>query len=99
MVWEIRRSPKAFCKDAAGCGEFRVLIRLKFQCRLLAKSAILTNWTGWRNESESMYREYCHWPWPQPRKLCGTPELIPLRSEEHTSELQSPCNLVCRLLL
>src|SRR5256885_6602745 len=30
------------------------------------------------------------------------PELPPAytaRSEEHTSELQSPCNLVCRLLL
>src|SRR5688500_19881661 len=27
----------------------------------------------------------------------GGAELI--RSEEHTSELQSPCNLVCRLLL
>src|SRR5205807_5081266 len=27
------------------------------------------------------------------------PELLALRSEEHTSELQSPCNLVCRLLL
>src|SRR3989454_8584010 len=26
-------------------------------------------------------------------------ERAPLRSEEHTSELQSPCNLVCRLLL
>src|ERR1039457_6538217 len=26
------------------------------------------------------------------------PSLV-LRSEEHTSELQSPCNLVCRLLL
>src|SRR2546426_9229442 len=26
---------------------------------------------------------------------CG----FPFRSEEHTSELQSPCNLVCRLLL
>src|SRR5205807_8788018 len=25
--------------------------------------------------------------------------LLLLRSEEHTSELQSPCNLVCRLLL
>src|SRR2546426_3340564 len=25
--------------------------------------------------------------------------LIASRSEEHTSELQSPCNLVCRLLL
>src|SRR5256885_11719363 len=24
---------------------------------------------------------------------------IAMRSEEHTSELQSPCNLVCRLLL
>src|SRR5688500_19129157 len=24
---------------------------------------------------------------------------IDVRSEEHTSELQSPCNLVCRLLL
>src|SRR3989454_8525816 len=26
-------------------------------------------------------------------------ELRRVRSEEHTSELQSPCNLVCRLLL
>src|SRR5256885_6893198 len=26
-------------------------------------------------------------------------KLGPTRSEEHTSELQSPCNLVCRLLL
>src|SRR5256885_8369586 len=25
--------------------------------------------------------------------------MFPGRSEEHTSELQSPCNLVCRLLL
>src|SRR5256885_59771 len=27
------------------------------------------------------------------------PAASPRRSEEHTSELQSPCNLVCRLLL
>src|SRR5256885_7883072 len=26
-------------------------------------------------------------------------EAVSSRSEEHTSELQSPCNLVCRLLL
>src|SRR5205807_9878909 len=26
-------------------------------------------------------------------------KLVETRSEEHTSELQSPCNLVCRLLL
>src|SRR2546426_3301061 len=31
---------------------------------------------------------------------CGGGGLVPrARSEEHTSELQSPCNLVCRLLL
>src|SRR2546426_10549413 len=30
--------------------------------------------------------------------LCSA-ALGPPRSEEHTSELQSPCNLVCRLLL
>src|SRR5256885_13174776 len=29
----------------------------------------------------------------------GARRSIPFRSEEHTSELQSPCNLVCRLLL
>src|ERR1022692_4154450 len=28
-----------------------------------------------------------------------TPHSTRRRSEEHTSELQSPCNLVCRLLL
>src|SRR5256885_8342548 len=33
-------------------------------------------------------------PWPRPLRSCRR-----RRSEEHTSELQSPCNLVCRLLL
>src|SRR2546426_6655643 len=42
-----------------------------------------------------------------PRHRCGERHgrrvldgvVLPARSEEHTSELQSPCNLVCRLLL
>src|SRR2546426_5929757 len=34
------------------------------------------------------------WTGWRPTHLLGTK-----RSEEHTSELQSPCNLVCRLLL
>src|SRR2546426_7792825 len=33
------------------------------------------------------------------RVMGQRPELAQERSEEHTSELQSPCNLVCRLLL
>src|SRR2546426_2153635 len=34
-----------------------------------------------------------------PRHFSPQCETSGLRSEEHTSELQSPCNLVCRLLL
>src|SRR5256885_10736445 len=33
------------------------------------------------------------------RLVTATLVTRPARSEEHTSELQSPCNLVCRLLL
>src|SRR5256885_4650978 len=33
------------------------------------------------------------------RSLGAISDGYPSRSEEHTSELQSPCNLVCRLLL
>src|SRR5256885_13333207 len=32
-------------------------------------------------------------------RRCGSNSEIRRRSEEHTSELQSPCNLVCRPLL
>src|SRR5256885_3381710 len=38
-----------------------------------------------------------HWGFPD-RPYVSEGTVVP-RSEEHTSELQSPCNLVCRLLL
>src|SRR5205807_4574663 len=43
-------------------------------------------------------------PSPTPRRTTASSVTTssyrpPTRSEEHTSELQSPCNLVCRLLL
>src|SRR5262249_61618931 len=37
--------------------------------------------------------------WTQPSDRSSRPLTCPLRSEEHTSELQSLTNLVCRLLL
>src|SRR5256885_10093961 len=40
--------------------------------------------------------------WPrgeEPPRPVVNPQRVEARSEEHTSELQSPCNLVCRLLL
>src|SRR2546426_3638906 len=44
-----------------------------------------------------------HWRWvlrlhPRPARRARAMSVM-VRSEEHTSELQSPCNLVCRLLL
>src|SRR6266850_2665440 len=45
--------------------------------------------SSWRLAS----RHKAPWRWVPP------PGLVTTRSEEHTSELQSPCNLVCRLLL
>src|SRR6266566_6299891 len=38
-------------------------------------------------------------PYAAARTGLREPVDVHLRSEEHTSELQSPCNLVCRLLL
>src|SRR5256885_10813628 len=39
-------------------------------------------------------------PLPELGRFCRSEALwFHVRSEEHTSELQSPCNLVCRLLL
>src|ERR1039457_7679288 len=47
-----------------------------------------------RSDPSSPYNSTC-------RARCATSRhcLGMRRSEEHTSELQSPCNLVCRLLL
>src|SRR2546426_11152841 len=58
------------------------------------KVVLLNVWATWcepcRVEMPSMERIY--------RRL-GEGGDFRIRSEEHTSELQSPCNLVCRLLL
>src|SRR2546426_9400598 len=40
----------------------------------------------------------CRRSWLRPCRGWRSGQLL-ARSEEHTSELQSPCNLVCRLLL
>src|SRR2546430_9058614 len=46
---------------------------------------------SWAKESSS-------W-WPRARSIAFSPRICHPRSEEHTSELQSQSNLVCRLLL
>src|SRR5256885_11064079 len=47
-----------------------------------------------RRSDPAMWRKWSRWG-----VFDFTSHQKPQRSEEHTSELQSPCNLVCRLLL
>src|SRR5256885_2616895 len=62
-------------------------------------------------DEERMARDFHHLGQLLARRAGGNPvapglelrhvdvvDLVAVRSEEHTSELQSPCNLVCRLL-
>src|SRR2546426_3551056 len=55
---------------------------------------------GWRRVKDRGQRVHeLHAATAFPRRGAGRTSFTSERSEEHTSELQSPCNLVCRLLL
>ena len=53
----------------------------------------LKNWYDQKAESSSKSKNQIDIANPDKSQIPNSP-----RSEEHTSELQSPCNLVCRLL-
>src|SRR5256885_6724235 len=59
--------------------------------------SISTSAAGWSTSSRTT-RRCCPTRCRRSRTSCR-PSRPRNRSEEHTSELQSPCNLVCRLLL
>src|SRR5256885_11390126 len=64
------------------------------------RSTLFPYTTLFRSQKAGMIGTPTH---PDPSHTLGMTEKRPsnlaTRSEEHTSELQSPCNLVCRLLL
>src|SRR5258708_11217851 len=79
---------------------YTTLFRSNRSCRwspsvLRRKSRFLVPLWRTRNDSQRCREEYGK------SSICfsGTSFAIPGRSEEHTSELQSPDHLVCRLLL
>src|SRR2546426_5624536 len=67
-----------------GCSTLQVLARQRERFRVAALTA--------HSNADLLERQAAEW---KPAYV----GLVNGRSEEHTSELQSPCNLVCRLLL
>src|SRR2546426_3164917 len=65
-----------------------------------ARITIVRFHTGWRSNARSGSIGMADFPpsTPPATPSSSSPAIF-TRSEEHTSELQSPCNLVCRLLL
>src|SRR6266446_7658432 len=64
------------------------------------RSTLFPYTTLFRSRPRGQHAQYCHQSFPYfvPAHRQSA-QHTPARSEEHTSELQSPCNLVCRLLL
>src|SRR2546426_8361388 len=65
--------------------------RRRDQRRIPFFAGVHRRWLGSARPAEQTVVPALQVQW-EARDRCG-------RSEEHTSELQSPCNLVCRLLL
>src|SRR3989454_8888306 len=67
------------------------------------RSTLFPYTTLFRSPLEQQVERFLHGPQPVGARdrhgLRRPPAPRRERSEEHTSELQSPCNLVCRLLL
>src|SRR2546426_9236714 len=80
-----RKSPKMFC----GKGRFRAWAT---PARLFGETDCLS-----LPRSTNARPRHLRWAFTETRRRQRTMTFS--RSEEHTSELQSPCNLVCRLLL
>src|SRR5256885_8669915 len=77
---------------------FRSLQRFRSPQKSISPSGRHT-WQGWASQSQipdSFYFACCAASFVRRGRWCSRAKA---RSEEHTSELQSPCNLVCRLLL
>src|SRR5205807_5487509 len=68
-------------------------------CRVLGRGVCSTRFATSNADAQSTKITWCpNKSWTTPQNIVGA-LCWKNRSEEHTSELQSPCNLVCRLLL
>src|SRR2546426_4962692 len=89
------------------------MIRRPPRSTLFPYTTLFRSWNGWADPANTRFQPArqagltgqtvpklkLKWAFgfPGVTTAFGVPSVV--RSEEHTSELQSPCNLVCRLLL
>src|SRR2546426_6361677 len=90
----IRRPPRSTLFPYTTLFRSRRLIALSLIMLLTSGCAVGPNYKRPSANVPATYRGTMPQEAPQPAA-----ESLGDRSEEHTSELQSPCNLVCRLLL
>src|SRR5205823_9125735 len=98
----IRRPPKStlfpyttLFRSQQCFGKQRHLRRTEFQLSVMAENHVL-------QQSPQIFRKFGKGPQlirKHAHRDRDMPDQLPLRSEEHTSELQSLAYLVCRLLL
>src|SRR2546426_6315957 len=70
-----------------------------FPYTTLFRSTVRSGWISASAFLSAPAVRSCEAPWGTVRMRILLSRISGFRSEEHTSELQSPCNLVCRLLL
>src|SRR2546426_7769446 len=75
---------------------FRSFERIRHKCAVLNNPADLAACSRGRSIRPALGLAHDHLVVGTVAQVCRRKGI---RSEEHTSELQSPCNLVCRLLL
>src|SRR5256885_13310656 len=71
------------------------MIRRPPRSTLFPYTTLFRSPPNWKIGHQPVHPMFSAFVVPAPRYLSK----LTKRSEEHTSELQSPCNLVCRLLL
>src|SRR5256885_8643637 len=80
----------------------RSAISIRLRCAAWARDSFLPPLPRACRQTQSLHALCLSWNSNRRRArvaLAAWDRLACPRSEEHTSELQSPCNLVCRLLL
>src|SRR2546426_2323053 len=80
----------ASCHEAAATFEVSVSSAIRWVARWRQTGSVAAKPMGGKRSPLDAHKDWLL------ALIASEPDL---RSEEHTSELQSPCNLVCRLLL